>query len=191
MGTKEGFTICEKHVLRKLNDPMETDLTPPNAEDLKTCSRISDVFECQLVKQARLTYNKQILYTMDSGFVRKNQENYNLIEKEIEKLMEEIQDLERELTLIGTCPVTNCQYHSKSNYSKTIKKINDSSKQQKIEFAKILTATASDANLTPNPSKKKNRQDGFITSAKVVKKHKVLQNYSFGAAAPVNTTNKL
>ncbi|GFV15631.1 hypothetical protein TNCV_4836571 [Trichonephila clavipes] len=41
---------------------------------------------------------------MDNGFVRKNQENYNLIEKEIEKLMEEIQDLEGELTLIGTCP---------------------------------------------------------------------------------------
>ncbi|GFX44728.1 transposon Ty3-I Gag-Pol polyprotein [Trichonephila clavipes] len=73
---------------------METDQTPPNAEDLKTCSRILDVFEYQLIKKTRLTYNQQILFTMDNGLVRKNQESYDLIERENGKLMEEIQDIE-------------------------------------------------------------------------------------------------
>ncbi|GFT42679.1 nucleic-acid-binding protein from transposon X-element [Trichonephila clavipes] len=73
---------------------METDQTPPNAEDLKTCSRILDVFEYQLIKKTRLTYNQHILSTMDNGLIGKNQESYDLIEKENEKLMEEIQDLE-------------------------------------------------------------------------------------------------
>ncbi|GFU40259.1 hypothetical protein TNCV_3112031 [Trichonephila clavipes] len=72
-----------------------------NAEDLKTCTRILDVYEYHLIKKTRLTYNQQILRTMDHGLVRKNQESYSLIEKENGKLMDEIQDLEGELTPVS------------------------------------------------------------------------------------------
>ncbi|GFT97025.1 nucleic-acid-binding protein from transposon X-element [Trichonephila clavipes] len=188
MGTKDLLEF-EKHILHKLNDPMETDPTPPNAEDLKTCTRILDVFEYHLIKKTRLTYNQQILRTMDYGLVRKNQESYSLIEKENGKLMEEIQDLEGELTLIGTCPIENCQHHSKLNPSKLIQKINDTSTQLELEYQKS-NAKHCNGNPPQNPPKKKNHLDGFTARIKVVKKQKVLQNYSFGAAAPVTTTNK-
>ncbi|GFT96115.1 hypothetical protein TNCV_3225411 [Trichonephila clavipes] len=168
---------------------METDQTPPNAEDLKTCSRILDVFEYQLIEKTRLPYNPQIVFTMDNGLVRKNQESYDLIEKENGKLMEEIQDLEGELTLIGTCPIENCQHHSKLNPSKLIQKVNDSSKKLELDYQKS-NAKLYNGNPSPIPPKKKNRLDGFTAPRKVVKKQKVLQNYSFGAAAPVTTTNK-
>ncbi|GFX46596.1 hypothetical protein TNCV_4550351 [Trichonephila clavipes] len=172
-----------------MKDHMETDLTPPSAEDLNTCRRLLDIFEYQIIKKSRLTANQHILYTMDSGITRKNQENYSLIEKENKKLMEEIEDLEGELTLIGTCPIDNCQYHFKLNSSKIAQKIKDSSKQLEIEFKKSATY-ASVGNPSPNPPKKKNHLDGFTAPTKVVKKQKVLQNYSFGAVAPVTTTNK-
>ncbi|GFU93845.1 hypothetical protein TNCV_1660691 [Trichonephila clavipes] len=103
--------------------------------------------------------------------------------------MEEIQDLEGELTLIGTCPIENCQHHSKLNPSKLIQKVNDFSKQLELEYQKS-NAKPCNGNPPPNPPKKKNRLDGFTAPTKVVKKQKVLQNYSFGAAAPVTTTNK-
>ncbi|GFT39195.1 hypothetical protein TNCV_2897181 [Trichonephila clavipes] len=154
MDFQEGYSQFEKHVLTKLKDQIETDPTPPNAEDLNTCTRILDVFEYQLIKKTRLTSNQHILYTMDSGITRKNQENYSLIEKENRKLMEEIQDLEGDLTLIGTCPIENFQYHSKLNSSKLAQKVNDSSKQLEIEFQKA-TANASVGNPSPNPPKRR------------------------------------
>ncbi|GFS67465.1 hypothetical protein TNCV_1610441 [Trichonephila clavipes] len=111
---------------------METDPPPPSPEDLETCSRILDIFEYQIIKKSRLTANQHILYTIDSGITRKNQENYSLIEKENRKLMEEIEDLEGEMTLIGSCPIENCQHHSKLNSSKIAQKVKESSKQ--LEF---------------------------------------------------------
>ncbi|GFX16684.1 nucleic-acid-binding protein from transposon X-element [Trichonephila clavipes] len=156
---------------------------------LKTCSRILDVFEYQLIKKTRLPYNQQILFRMDNGLVRKNQESYDLIEKENGKLMEEIHHLEGELTLIGTCPIENCQHHSKLNPSKLIQKVNGSSKKLELDYQKS-DAKLCNGNPSPIPPKKKNRLDGFTAPPKVVKKQKVLQNYSFGAAAPVTTTNK-
>ncbi|GFV20635.1 hypothetical protein TNCV_776801 [Trichonephila clavipes] len=121
--------------------------------------------------------------------MRKNQESYDLLDKENRKLMEEIQDLEGELTLIGTCPIENCQHHSKSNPLNLIQKVNDSSKLLEAEYQKA-NAKLCNSNPSPNLPKKKNRLDGFTAPTKVVKKQKVLQNYSFGAAAPVTTTNK-
>ncbi|GFV92486.1 hypothetical protein TNCV_3950961 [Trichonephila clavipes] len=68
--------------------------------------------------------------------------------------------------------------------------IEDCTKQLETKLANThLTATVTGGN-PPSTSKKNNRQDGFVTPAKVAKKQKVLQNYTFGAATPVNTTNK-
>ncbi|GFX71982.1 hypothetical protein TNCV_3330861 [Trichonephila clavipes] len=166
---------------------METDPPPPSPEDLAKCSRILDIFEYQIIKKSRLTANQHILFTMDSGITRKNLENYNLIEKENRKLTEEIEDLEGELILIGSCPIENCQYHSKLNSLKIAQKLKNPLSNLEFDFIKPTTNTCVG---NPPPPNKKNRLDGFIVPAKVVKKQKVLQNYSFGAAAPVTTTNK-
>ncbi|GFU32423.1 hypothetical protein TNCV_337921 [Trichonephila clavipes] len=188
LGSEDKLLEFENSALRKRIDTMETDPPPPNW-NLETCSRIFDVFEYQLIKKTRLTYNQQILFTMDNGLMRKNQESYDLLEKENGKLMEEIQGLEGELTLIGTCPLKNCKHHSKLNPSNLIQKANDCIKLLESKYQKSNTKY-SNSNPSPNPPKKKNRLDGFTAPTKVVKKQKVLQNYSFGAAAPVTTTNK-
>ncbi|GFT31343.1 hypothetical protein TNCV_607871 [Trichonephila clavipes] len=167
--------------IRKRFEQMETDPPPPNPEDLEKCSRILDIFEYQIIKKSRLAANQHILYTMNSGITRKNLENYNLIEKENRKLTEEIEDLEGELTLIGSCPIENCQYHSKLNSSKIAQKLKESSKQLELDFKKPATNTC----VGKPPHQKKNRLDGFIAPTKVVKKQKVLQNYSFDAADPL------
>ncbi|GFT58582.1 hypothetical protein TNCV_1250471 [Trichonephila clavipes] len=127
--------------IRKRFEQMETDPPPPSPEDLEKCSRILDIFEYQIIKKSRLAANQHILYTMDSGITRKNLENYNLIEKENRKLTEEIEDLEGELTLIGSCPIENCQYHSKLNSSKIAQKLKESSKQLELDFIKPATNT--------------------------------------------------
>ncbi|GFV13679.1 hypothetical protein TNCV_5009611 [Trichonephila clavipes] len=131
MATKEDFPplpTSEKYVSRTLTDSMETDLTPPTAEDLTTCSRLSDVFEYEIIKESRLAHTQQILVMMDTGILRKNQENYDLMEKEVENLTAEMQDLKGELTLIGTCPILNCHYHPNPNPTKNSKKPDDYTK---------------------------------------------------------------
>ncbi|GFV26955.1 hypothetical protein TNCV_1754141 [Trichonephila clavipes] len=114
---------------------METDPPPPKPEDWEKCSRILDTFECQIIKKSRLAANQHILDTMDSGILRINHDNYSLIVKEIRKLTEEI-DLQGELTLIGSCPIENCQYHSKLNSPKVAQKLKESSKNLELELKK-------------------------------------------------------
>ncbi|GFX39349.1 hypothetical protein TNCV_3860721 [Trichonephila clavipes] len=104
---------------------METDPPPPKPEDLEKCTRILDTFEYQIIK-SRLAANQHILDTMDSGIIRINPDNYSLIEKENRTLAAEIEDLQGELTLIGSCPIENCQYHSKLNAPKVAQKFKDS-----------------------------------------------------------------
>ncbi|GFS85363.1 hypothetical protein TNCV_75891 [Trichonephila clavipes] len=110
--------------------------------------------------------------------------------KEADDLSAEIQRIKGELALFGICPIVDCQHHTKLNSPRMVKRIEDCTKQLEAKLANThLTATVNGDNSSVD-SKKNNRQDGFVTPAKVAKKQKVLQNYSFGAATPVNTTNK-
>ncbi|GFU41646.1 nucleic-acid-binding protein from transposon X-element [Trichonephila clavipes] len=70
------------------------------------------------------------------------------------------------------------------------KKIEDCTKQLQTKFANThLTATVSGGNSSVT-LKRITDKTVFVTPAKVAKKQKVLQNYSFGAATPVSTTNQ-
>ncbi|GFW09649.1 hypothetical protein TNCV_1393501 [Trichonephila clavipes] len=111
--------------------------------------------------------------------------------KDAENLTAEIEDLKSELTLLGTCPVLNCQFYVNLNNQKISKRSDDCTKQRETKPANPhLAATDNDGNPTLNQTKKNNRPDGFASPTRVAKKQKLLQNYSFGAAAPVNTKNK-
>ncbi|GFW31421.1 nucleic-acid-binding protein from transposon X-element [Trichonephila clavipes] len=168
---------------------METDPPPPDSEDLEKCSRILDTFECLIIKESRLTANQHLLDSMDNGIMRLNHDSYSMILKEVRNLTEEIEALKGELTLIGFCPIEDCQHHSKINAPIIAQKLKDSSKKLELDLKKVGINTSVD-NPPPNPLKKKNRLDGFTAPTKVTKKQKVLQNYSFGAAAPIPTSNK-
>ncbi|GFU20866.1 hypothetical protein TNCV_3952971 [Trichonephila clavipes] len=71
-----------------------------------------------------------------------------------------------------------------------VKKVEDCTKQLQAKLANTHLTVAENGGNSSQTSKKNNRQDGFVTPAKVAKKQKLLQNYSFGAATPVTTTNQ-
>ncbi|GFU03091.1 hypothetical protein TNCV_1892641 [Trichonephila clavipes] len=177
-------------VSETLTISMETEPHPPSPEELAKCTRMLDTHEYIMVKETRLVQTNRFLMMVRTGILRKNQETYDSMMKEAEDLSAEIQRAKGELALFDTCPVADCQHNTKLNSPRMVKMIEDCTKQLETKLANThLTATVSGGN-SPNISKKNNRQDGFVTPAKVAKKQKVLQNYSFGAATPVNTTNK-
>ncbi|GFU83050.1 hypothetical protein TNCV_65201 [Trichonephila clavipes] len=194
MTTQEDFAAlptqenCDSDALTVSRD---TEVNQPSPEGLAKCTRILDVNEYRIVKDMRLIQINQFLTLIRIGALRKNQEQYDSLMKEAEDLTTEIEGIKGELTLLGTCPVINCQHHTKLNSPKMIKRIDDCTKQLETKLASThLTATVNDGNSTENASKKNNRQVGFVTPAKDAKKQKVLQIYSFDAATPVDTTNK-
>ncbi|GFW82899.1 hypothetical protein TNCV_2209511 [Trichonephila clavipes] len=193
MGTKEDFPALqpqENSVSETLTISMETEPHQPSPEELTKCTRMLDTHEYIMVKETRLIQSNHYLMMVRTGILQKNQENYDSMMKEAEDLSVEIQRIKGELALFGTCPIVDCQHHTKLNSPRMVKRIEDCTKQLETQLANThLTATVSGGN-SPNISKKNNRQNGFVTPAKVAKKQKVLQNYSFGAATPVDTTNK-
>ncbi|GFU56755.1 hypothetical protein TNCV_2529031 [Trichonephila clavipes] len=99
--------------------------------------------------------------------------------------------MKSELTLLGTCPILNCQYHVKLSSPRLAKWIDECPKQLEKKLANThLAATENDGNATQSQVKKNNHSDGFASPTKVAKMQKVLQSYSYGAATPVNTNNK-
>ncbi|GFV53781.1 hypothetical protein TNCV_3433001 [Trichonephila clavipes] len=186
----ESSAEIENSVSETLAISMDTEPHPPSPEESAKCTRMLDTHEYIMVKETRLIQMNHYLTMVRTGILRKNQESYDKMMKEAEDLTAEIQKIKGELALFGNCPIVDCQYHTKLNSPKMIKRIEDCTKQLETKLANThLTATVTGGN-SPSTSKKNNRQDGFVTPAKVAKKQKVLQNYSFGAATPVNTTNK-
>ncbi|GFS97986.1 nucleic-acid-binding protein from transposon X-element [Trichonephila clavipes] len=116
---------------------METDPPPPKPEDLEKCSRILDTFECLIIKESRLTANQHLLDSMDNGIMRLNHDSYSMILKEVRNLTEEIEELKSELTLIGFCPIEDCQHHSKINAPIIAQKLKDSSKKLELDLKKV------------------------------------------------------
>ncbi|GFT92355.1 hypothetical protein TNCV_3075581 [Trichonephila clavipes] len=118
-----------------------------------------DTHEYIMVKETRLIQANHYLMMVRTGILRKNQENYDSMMKEAEDLTTEIQKIKGELALFGTCPIVDCQHHTKLNSPRMIKRIEDCTKQLETKLANThLTATVNGDN-SPNISKKNNRQD--------------------------------
>ncbi|GFX75378.1 nucleic-acid-binding protein from transposon X-element [Trichonephila clavipes] len=193
MSLKEDFPALEppaNSVSETLTISMDTEPHPPSPEDLAKCTRMLDTHEYLMVKETKLIQTNNYLMMVRTGILRKNQTTYDSMKKEADDHTVEIQRIKGELALFGICPIVDCQHHTKLNSPRMVKKIEDCTKQLQTKFANThLTATVSGGNSSVT-LKKNNRQDGFVTPAKVAKKQKVLQNYSFGAATPVSTTNQ-
>ncbi|GFY77499.1 hypothetical protein TNIN_123041 [Trichonephila inaurata madagascariensis] len=198
---------------------METDLTHPTDDDTAICSRILDIEEFRLLQIARVIHHQEVVDMIDNGTIRKDQEGYDSLIKEIDMMMEQLKEQTCELTLLGTCPIKKCQFLAKPK-PKTSKPITKFDQKVEARLAKLSETTAYADNIKSNKTrdkgklnktkinvdsedldktkvnseiskaKKNNRPDGFKSPKKVVKRQKVLQNYSIGAAAPINTNNK-
>ncbi|GFS56847.1 hypothetical protein TNIN_500661 [Trichonephila inaurata madagascariensis] len=161
---------------------METDPTTDD-ESEATCTKLVDLRDFQLLHEARLRHHREIQQMIITGEMRGNKMAYDNLIQEIEKTSTSLEDVAGELALIGTCPKPNCQFHPNVNEeSKTNLKPTN---QLENQLAKLNVSKN-----TTDKIKKSDRSDGFTTPSKAAKKQKVLQNYSVGANAPVNTSNK-
>ncbi|GFT71475.1 hypothetical protein TNCV_2478681 [Trichonephila clavipes] len=107
------------------------------------------------------------------GALRKNQEQYDSLMKEAEDLTTEIEGIKDELTLLGTCPVINCQHHTKLNSPKMIKRIDDCTKQLETKLANThLTTTINDGNSTENASNRTTTKSDLSRQRKLQKSRK-------------------
>ncbi|GFY38527.1 hypothetical protein TNIN_159601 [Trichonephila inaurata madagascariensis] len=103
-----------------------------------------------------------------------------------------------ELTFLGPCPVSNCQYGHAASQIELIKSIDEDAAKFKTKLHETRLNTESVNQLILNnennddnaKSKKNSHSDGFISPQKVAKKQKILQNYTLGAKAPVNLNNQ-
>ncbi|GFY39454.1 hypothetical protein TNIN_311331 [Trichonephila inaurata madagascariensis] len=115
--------------------------------------------------------------------MRGNKTAYDNLIQEIEKTSASLEDVAGELALIGTCPKPNCQIHPIVNDD--LKTNLKATSQLENQLEKLNVSKSNNDKV-----KNSDRSDGFTTPTKAAKKQKVLQNYSVGANAPVNTSNK-
>ncbi|GFY72251.1 RNA-directed DNA polymerase from mobile element jockey [Trichonephila inaurata madagascariensis] len=140
---------------------------------------------------------EQTLWRFSTLKLQKNQTDTSVFEKELEAAYSNLQQKKGELTSLGPCPLSNCQYGHATNQIEQDKSFEEEAARFKSKFtdSKINTLSVNQTNLNNDSeenakSKKNSRSDGFTSPHKVAKKQKILQNYTLGAPAPVNAKNK-
>ncbi|GFS42582.1 putative RNA-directed DNA polymerase from transposon X-element [Trichonephila inaurata madagascariensis] len=162
---------------------METDSIPTEEEKDATCAKLVDLRDFQLLHEARLRHHREVQQMIITGVMRGNNTALDNLTQEIEKTSASLEEVAGELARIGTCPKINCQMHPIVNVD--LKVNSKTATQLESQLEKLNVSK----NNNDKP-KKSDRSDGFTTPTKAAKKQKVLQNYSIGANAPVNTANK-
>ncbi|GFY60621.1 PRE_C2HC domain-containing protein [Trichonephila inaurata madagascariensis] len=140
---------------------------------------------------------EQTLWRFSTLKLQKNQTDTSVFEKELEAAYNNLQQKKGELTSLGPCPLSNCQYGHATNQIEQIKSIEEEAARFKSKLTdnKLNTISVNQINISNESdenakSKKNSRSDGFTSPQKVAKKQKILQNYTLGASAPVNINNK-
>ncbi|GFY53601.1 hypothetical protein TNIN_189521 [Trichonephila inaurata madagascariensis] len=95
----------------------------PDDDDEAKCSKLVDLYDFQLLQEARLSHHREIQKMILSGEMQGNQIAYENLIQEIDNTSASLEEVAGELTLIGTCPKINCQYHTKAT-EKTISNSN-------------------------------------------------------------------
>ncbi|GFY45477.1 hypothetical protein TNIN_340271 [Trichonephila inaurata madagascariensis] len=155
---------------------METDSITTDDENEAKCAKLIDLRDFQLLHEARLRQHREIQQMILSGEMRGNKLAYENLIKEIEKTSTSLDEVAGELTLIGTCPKTDCQFHPKANVQNDPKIKLNATNQLENQLAKLNVSKNNNDKI-----KNSDRSDGFTTPSKAAKKQKVLQNYSVGA----------
>ncbi|GFY77871.1 hypothetical protein TNIN_73321 [Trichonephila inaurata madagascariensis] len=152
---------------------METDSIATDDESEATCTKLIDLRDFQLLHEARLRHHREIQQMILSGEMRGNKMAYDNLIQEIDKTSTSLEHVAGELTLIGTCPKPNCQFHPKANEQNDSKTKLNATNQLENQLAKLNVSKNNNDKI-----KNSDRSDGFTTPSKAAKKQKVLQNYS-------------
>ncbi|GFT44440.1 hypothetical protein TNCV_5054581 [Trichonephila clavipes] len=115
----------------------------------------------------RLNFLELTLTRLRNGKCKKPQADFYRVTKDIENQRNCIQQLKGELISLGSCPISDCQYHINLNANQIVKR----NEEEALKLQYILAKC-------------------FASPTKVAKKQKILQNYSVGVDAPINVQNK-
>ncbi|GFW98314.1 hypothetical protein TNCV_1091921 [Trichonephila clavipes] len=172
---------------------MDTEQTPPTTADTDKCERMLILEESIQLQLDRLNFLELTLTRLRNGKCRKPQADFDRVTKDIDNQKNCIQQQKGELILLGSCPISDCQYHVDLNENQIIKRNEEKALKLQIILANSLSKDNVKTNVNnndENKNKKNSRSDGFTSPPKVVKKRKILQKYSLGADAPINVENQ-
>ncbi|GFT52016.1 hypothetical protein TNCV_2755991 [Trichonephila clavipes] len=187
--------------------PSATMDTDPPLTDSEVCAKMRELRQDILLQSGSIQYLEFNLKLAVAGEVIQPQEQITKLAENVKEMKDALEHKKGELASFSVCPIPSCQYHATINSPERIKTLLECTKSlENKPFPTSLPSTSSDnntsvdknnvknkANNKPNDNlnkNKKTRTDGFVSPSKQVKKQKVLQNYSVGALAPVNTSNK-
>ncbi|GFU49573.1 probable RNA-directed DNA polymerase from transposon X-element [Trichonephila clavipes] len=183
---------------------METD---PPLTDSEVCAKMRELRQDILLQSGSIQYLEFNLKLAVAGEAIQPKEQITKLVENVKEMKDLLEHKKGELASFSVCPIPSCQYHATINSPERIKTLVECTKSlENKPFPTSLPSASSDnnnsvdknnvknkANNKPNDNlnkNKKTRTDGFVSPTKQVKKQKVLQNYSVGALAPVNTSNK-
>ncbi|GFW70506.1 hypothetical protein TNCV_1978441 [Trichonephila clavipes] len=131
---------------------------------------------------------------MRNGKFQKPQEDFDLITKDLESYKNHMEHQKGQLLSLGSCPISNCQFHINLNAAQIIKQNEEEALKLQYFLANSISNVKNKVNNINKTdevkNKKTSRVEGFTSPTKVAKKQKILQNYSVGVDAPVNVQNK-
>ncbi|GFS89333.1 nucleic-acid-binding protein from transposon X-element [Trichonephila clavipes] len=180
--------------------------TDPPLTDSEVCAKMRELRQDILLQSGSIQYLEFNLKLAVAGEVIQPKEQITKLAENVKEMKDLLEHKKGELASFSVCPIPSCQYHATINSPERIKTLLECTKTlENKPFPTSLPSTSIDnnsvdknnvknkANNKPNDNlnkNKKTRTDGFISPTKQVKKQKVLQNYSVGALAPINTSNK-
>ncbi|GFU16760.1 hypothetical protein TNCV_4188691 [Trichonephila clavipes] len=171
---------------------MDTEHTPTT--DRERCETMSMLEEETQLMLDRINFLELTLARMRNGKVQKPKHDFDRINNEIEEHKNHLEQQKGKLLSLGSCPISNCQFHSNLNAVQIMKQNEEEALKLQLILANSISNLKNKVNTTNKTDevkcKKTNRVEGFTSPTKVAKKQRILQNYSVGVDAPVNVHNK-
>ncbi|GFR29486.1 hypothetical protein TNCT_341221 [Trichonephila clavata] len=159
---------------------MDTDEDGP--DKVRRCKRIDNLENQIICDSQRMAY--LVDHTQDQPQGKPGHSDEVQIQpQERDMLLTKMKNVKGELTLLLPCPFPSCLHNTAPKHLE---------KNPTPSVNNTLATKLTETHITEEQSvkNKKNQQDGFTFPAKTAKKPRILENYTVGALAPIETRNK-
>ncbi|GFX61872.1 hypothetical protein TNCV_3219151 [Trichonephila clavipes] len=99
---------------------MDTEQTP--ATDSEKCERMLILEESTQLQLDRLNFLELTLTRMRNGKFKKPQADFDKVTKDIENQRNLMKHQKGQLISLGSCPISDCQYHTNLNATQIVKR---------------------------------------------------------------------
>ncbi|GFQ77625.1 hypothetical protein TNCT_290271 [Trichonephila clavata] len=176
--------------MERLNTPgtstqiMETDDTPVSPTDAQRCRKIHDTEKQIYQESGRLNFLDYLINGEVKDPNGPSEQLPDLIQQR-DKLQAFLNSIKGELALLFPCPFSTCQHNTAPKHLELTATPNANN-----SLADKLAETHIREEPIIKEKAKKNLLDGFTSPSKTAKRARILQNYSVGAKALIETSNK-